>query len=132
MTASSKELLDIQATIQCEFTLKRIHDMIRTYSQMHRTDKYSQRSSIFLPVWLNAWVFVYELSGCGFQSSCSQDNDIDKNNNNSPQDYHSSEIIKCRVGVGRGIFCLLGGKNFSALDSSLCRDDVSIKILVVV
>ena len=54
MTASSKELFDIQATIQCEFTLKRIHDMIRTYSQMHRTDKYSQRSSIFLPVWLNA------------------------------------------------------------------------------
>ena len=23
------------------------------------------------PVWLNGWVFVYELSGCGFESSCS-------------------------------------------------------------
>ena len=23
------------------------------------------------PVWLNSWVFVYELSGCGFESSCS-------------------------------------------------------------
>ena len=23
------------------------------------------------PVWLNCWVFVYELSGCGFESSCS-------------------------------------------------------------
>ena len=23
------------------------------------------------PVWLNDWVFVYELSGCGFESSCS-------------------------------------------------------------
>ena len=45
--------------------------MIRTYIQMHRTDKYSQHSSIIWPVWLNGWVFVYELSGCGFESSCS-------------------------------------------------------------
>ena len=30
--ASSKEFLDIQATIECEFTLKRVRDMIRTYS----------------------------------------------------------------------------------------------------
>ena len=42
-----------QATIECGFTLKRIRDMIRTYSQMHRTDKYSQHSSIIWPVWLN-------------------------------------------------------------------------------
>ena len=26
---------------------------------------------MFLSVWLNGWVFVYELSGCGFESSCS-------------------------------------------------------------
>ena len=32
--ASSKEFLDIQATIECGFTLKRIHDMTRTYSQL--------------------------------------------------------------------------------------------------
>ena len=38
---------------------------------MHRTDKYSQHSSIIWPVWLNGLVFVYELSGCGFESSCS-------------------------------------------------------------
>ena len=44
--------------------------MTRTYSQMHRTDKYSQHSSIIWPVWLNGWVFVYELSGSGFESSC--------------------------------------------------------------
>ena len=50
---SSKEFLDIQATIECGFTLKRVHDMIRTYSQMHGTDKYSQHSSIIWPVWLN-------------------------------------------------------------------------------
>ena len=69
--ASSKEFLDIQATIECGFTLKRVRDMIKTYSQMHRTDKYSQHSSIIWPAWLNGWVFVYQLSGCGFESSCS-------------------------------------------------------------
>ena len=53
------------------FTLKHIHDMIRTYIQMHHADKCSQHSSIILPVWLNGWVFVYELSSCGFKSSCS-------------------------------------------------------------
>ena len=38
---------------------------------MHRTDKHSQHSSIMWPVWLNGCVFVYELSGCGFESRCS-------------------------------------------------------------
>ena len=32
--ASSKEFLDIQATIECGFTLKRVRDMTRTYSQI--------------------------------------------------------------------------------------------------
>ena len=36
--ASSKEFLDIPATIECELTLKRVRDMTTTYSQMHRTD----------------------------------------------------------------------------------------------
>ena len=45
--------------------------MTRIYSQMHRTDKYSQHSSIIWTVWLNGWVFVYELSGCVFESSWS-------------------------------------------------------------
>ena len=35
---------------------------------MHRTDKYSQRRWIIWPVWLNGWVFIYELSGSGFES----------------------------------------------------------------
>ena len=35
---------------------------------MHRPDRYSQLSSIIWPIWLNGWVFVYELSGCGFES----------------------------------------------------------------
>ena len=42
-----KEFLDIQATIECGFTLKRVRDMIRTYSQMHRTNKYSNTAQSF-------------------------------------------------------------------------------------
>ena len=38
---------------------------------MHHTDKYSQHSSIIWLVWLKGWVFIYELSGCEFESSCS-------------------------------------------------------------
>ena len=45
--------------------------MTRTCSQMLRIDKYSQHSSIVWPIWLNSWVFPYELSGCWFESSCS-------------------------------------------------------------
>ena len=44
--------------------------MIRLYSQMHRTDKYSQHSLINWPVWLNTCVFLHELSGCGFAFRC--------------------------------------------------------------
>ena len=36
-SASSKKLLDIQATIECGFTLKRVRHMIRTYSQSAET-----------------------------------------------------------------------------------------------
>ena len=39
--ASRKAFLDIQATMERGFTLKRLRDMTRTYSKMHRTDKYS-------------------------------------------------------------------------------------------
>ena len=38
--------------------------------QMYSADKYSQHSSIIWPVWLYGWVFIYELSGCGFKSRC--------------------------------------------------------------
>ena len=48
---SSKEFFDIQATIECGFTQKRVRDMTRTYSQMHRTDKYSEHNSIIWPVY---------------------------------------------------------------------------------
>ena len=39
-------------------------------SYMHRTDKYSQHRSIIWLVWLKGWVFIYKLSGCGFESCC--------------------------------------------------------------
>ena len=38
--------------------------MIKTYSQLHHTDKYLQHSSVIWPVWLDGSVFVYELTGC--------------------------------------------------------------------
>ena len=44
---------------------------IIAYSWMHHTDKYSKHSSIIWPVWLNGWALVYQLSGSGFESSCS-------------------------------------------------------------
>ena len=45
--------------------------MTRTYSQMHRTSKYSEHSSIIWLVWLNGCAFVYKLSSSEFKSSCS-------------------------------------------------------------
>ena len=54
--------------IEYRFTLKRVRDRIRTYSQMHRTNRYSQHSLIIRPVWLNGWVFIYGLSGFEFES----------------------------------------------------------------
>ena len=59
------------ATTECGFTFKFVRDMTRTYSQMDREDKYSQHSSIIWSLWSNGCVFVYELSGSGFESSCS-------------------------------------------------------------
>ena len=49
----STKFFDIQATIECGFTLKRVREMIRTYSQMYHTDNYSQQNSIIGPVCLN-------------------------------------------------------------------------------
>ena len=51
--------------------LKCVHDMKRTYSEMDRADNYSEHSSIIWSVQPNGWVFLYQLSGFGFESSCS-------------------------------------------------------------
>ena len=69
--ASNKDFLEIQSTVQCGFTLKLEREMMKTYDEMHGTDNYSRLSSIIWPVWINGLVFVYELSGCGFESRCS-------------------------------------------------------------
>ena len=50
----SKDFLDIQENIRCGFTLKYVRDMITIYSQMHRTNKYSQHSSIIWSVGPNS------------------------------------------------------------------------------
>ena len=42
------------------------------WNLMHLTDKYSQHNSIIWLVWLNGWVFLFKLSGCGFESHCSE------------------------------------------------------------
>ena len=61
----------MQATIECGLTLKLVRDMIKTYSQLHRKDKYSEHIPIIWSVWPNGWVSVYEQSCSGFESSCS-------------------------------------------------------------
>ena len=55
---------------ECGFTLKRVRHMTRTYSQMHCTNKYSEHSSVIWPVRPNGLVFLYELSGSGFEFIC--------------------------------------------------------------
>ena len=48
-----KEFIDIQANIERGFTLKHLCEMIGTYSQMNRIDKYLQLSSPISSVWSN-------------------------------------------------------------------------------
>ena len=67
----SKEIIDILPTIECGFSVKRICHMKNTYSQMSRTDKYSQLTSTISSVWQNGLKFFYELGGCDFYSSSS-------------------------------------------------------------
>ena len=55
----------VMYAFQSESTLCSWYDKI-----MQSNSPYRQVLSIIWPVWLNGWVFVYELSGCGFESSC--------------------------------------------------------------
>ena len=64
----TRSSLIFRQTIEWGFCLKLASDMIITYSQIHRTGKYSQHSWIIWPVGLNYPVFVNELSYCGFES----------------------------------------------------------------
>ena len=67
----SKEFLDIEGTTGCGFILINVRDIIRIYNQMHCADKHPQHCPIIWPVWLNAWVLVYEQSDFRFKSCCS-------------------------------------------------------------
>ena len=69
--ASSKDFLDIDATIECGFTLKRVRDMTITYSPVYRTDRHSKHSWIISTIWPNGWVLIYELGFSAFESTCS-------------------------------------------------------------
>ena len=64
-----KVATDIQATIDCGFTLELTRNKITTHSQMHRTDKYSQNSSVnyvyvyvyvsFIWIWIDITLYRY-------------------------------------------------------------------------
>ena len=71
--------------------MKCICDMIITYIQMHHADKYAQYNSIILLVWLNGWVLVYKLSGCGFESHYCQLNFRDRTSFKQGVFWHSIE-----------------------------------------
>ena len=67
-----RSFLTFRQTIECRFTLNLVRDIVKTYSQMHHTDKYSQCISIIWPVWLYGWVYVYEKGGWGIEPRCCQ------------------------------------------------------------
>ena len=46
--ASSKEFLDIQASIECRFTLKLIRDMITTYTKLFFLQTFKNCDLVFL------------------------------------------------------------------------------------
>ena len=48
------------------------------------------------PVWLNGWVFVYEMSGCGFESRCCHLNFRYGACFEQGVPWHSSKTIECR------------------------------------
>ena len=89
-----KHLAKLTKRLSC--VVKHVRDMTRTYSRIQYTDKYSQHSSISWPVWLNGWVFVYELSGCGFESSCSHLNTRSRTCFEQGVPWHSGN---CRVWI---------------------------------
>ena len=66
------------------------------YLSVRQSTFLNQHSSIIRPVWLNGWVFVYELSGCGFESTCSHLNFRFRACFEQRVPWHSGKTIKCR------------------------------------
>ena len=71
LLGGSSSLTFRQPTKESGFTLKRVRDMTRTYSEMHSTERYSQDSRMIWPVRPIGWLFVYEESGSESKSRCS-------------------------------------------------------------
>ena len=91
---------------ECRECMKRVGDIIITYSQMDRTDKYSQYSSVIWSVWLNGWVFLYKISGSGFESRCC---------------YLNCVFSECKASVGKDIF----SDNVNAGRSEPCGKEIT-------
>ena len=49
----------------------RLNDCNGTRTHNHLVRKRTLNHLAKLAIWLNGWMFVYELSGCGFESRCS-------------------------------------------------------------
>ena len=47
---SRNEMLNIQTTVNCGFSVKFVRDMTKTYSQMHCKDKYPDLSSVICSI----------------------------------------------------------------------------------
>ena len=62
---SSKKF--IQATIEWKFTVKHVRDIMKTVKCTVQKSTHNTAQSV-RPLWLNCWVFVCKLSGCGFKS----------------------------------------------------------------
>ena len=61
--------LEFKIAISCKLIIEIVKaKMNLTVGSYHVTS--SQHRSIILPVWLDGWVFVYELSGYEFESRC--------------------------------------------------------------
>ena len=54
----------------CKRTLSHLAKLTKWFSCFVSTYLHSRHSSVFWPLWLHGWVFVYELSGCRFESRC--------------------------------------------------------------
>ena len=90
----ARSFLTFRQTMEYRFTPKFVRDLIITYSQIHRTDKYCQHSSIIWPVWLNGLVFHYELSSCGFESRCCH-----LKSQHPPSPPHKKNKIKIKIKI---------------------------------
>ena len=66
----SQKRIRIPGTCKREFFVTLVNaECDGTWTHNHLVPKWTLKPN--WPVWLNGWVFVYKLSGCGFESCCS-------------------------------------------------------------